>query len=211
MSEPGPHGTAGGAEAPAAEGRRGGLVFALPAAAFVALAGIFLARLFLASDPSIVPSVLVGRAPPAFALPAVQGLVAQGLAAPAAPVPGLSSADLGGRVTVVNVWASWCEGCQVEHPVLMGLAAEAGLRLVGIDYKDTAENARRFLGRHGNPYAAVGFDATGRTAIDWGVYGAPETFIVGPDGTVRYRHVGGLTPEGLPAFLARVRAAGAGS
>lgn len=185
--------------------RRRGLLFALPALAFTGLASVFLGRLVSGADPAAVPSALLGRPVPSFALPPLPGL-----SAPQGPVPGLSSADLKGRVTVVNVWASWCAPCQIEHPQLVRLAAE-GVRLVGIDYKDVAENGRRFLGRNGNPFAAVGFDADGRAAIEWGVYGVPETYVIGPDGTIRHRHVGPLGPEALPAFLAKVRDADTGS
>lgn len=176
----------------------------LPVLAFAGLAAVFLARLSSGADPSAVPSPLIGRPAPALALPALSGL-----AGTDGPVPGLAGADLKGRVTVVNVWASWCAPCRTEHALLMRLARTGGMRLVGVDYKDGAENGRRFLERYGNPFAAVGADASGRTAIDWGVYGVPETFVVGPDGTVRAKHVGPLTPETLPAFLEKVRAAGA--
>ncbi len=185
--------------------RRRALVFALPILAFTGLAAVFLARLVSGADPAAVPSALLGRPAPGFALPPLPGLTG-----PQGPLPGLATADLRGRVTVVNVWASWCAPCQVEHPQLVRLAAD-GVRLVGIDYKDVAENGRRFLGRNGNPFAAVGFDPDGRGAIEWGVYGVPETYVVGPDGTIRHRHVGPLTSDVLPAFLAKVRDAGAGS
>jgi cytochrome c biogenesis protein CcmG/thiol:disulfide interchange protein DsbE len=125
-------------------------------------------------------------------------------------VPGLSDADLKGRVTVVNVWASWCVPCRQEHPVLAELAKNPSMRVVGINYKDNPENARRFLGSLGNPFAAIGIDPNGRAAIDWGVYGVPETFVVGPDGTIRHKHIGALLPAHMPAFLEKVRAAGAG-
>jgi cytochrome c biogenesis protein CcmG, thiol:disulfide interchange protein DsbE len=193
------------AGADGAGSRRRGLLFALPVLAFAGLAAVFLGRLASGADPSTVPSALLGRPVPAFALPPLPGLTG-----PQGPLPGLASGDLKGRVTVVNVWASWCAPCQVEHPQLVQLG-RSGVTLVGIDYKDQAENGRRFLGRNGNPFSAVGFDADGRTAIDWGVYGVPETYIVGPDGTIRARHVGPLTAETLPAFLAKVRAADTGS
>ena len=121
-------------------------------------------------------------------------------------MPGLSGDDLKGGVTVVNVWASWCAPCRQEHPLLMDLAKNPAVRVVGINYKDNPENARRFLGALGNPFAAVGGDPSGRAAIDWGVYGVPETFVVGPDGAIRHKHIGPLTPEAMPAFMDKVRA-----
>jgi cytochrome c biogenesis protein CcmG, thiol:disulfide interchange protein DsbE len=177
-------------------------LYLLPVAIFVLLALLFLLRLF-AGDPSKVPSALIGRAAPAFALAPLPGASAAGQA-----VPGLATADLQGRTTVVNVWASWCAPCRIEHPVLMEVAKDPSVRVVGINYKDNPENARRFLGALGNPYAAIGVDPNGRTAIDWGVYGVPETFVVGPDGRVRHKHIGPLLPEHLPGFMAQVRAAG---
>lgn len=182
--------------------RRGRLLFLLPLLVFVALAGIFLGRLLTRGyDPSTVPSALIGQPVPAFSLPPLPDLVTEGR-----PVPGLSSDDLRGKVTVLNVWASWCAPCQVEHPMLMRLSRD-GVNLVGIDYKDAPENGRRFLGRHGNPFRAVGVDASGRTGIDFGVYGVPETFVIGPDGRIRDKLVGILTPDNYAAFLEKVRAA----
>ena len=185
-------------EAPASRRRR--LLFLLPAVAFAGLAALFLLRLFT-GDPARVPSALIGRAVPAFDLAPLPGLVAAG-----APVPGLSAASLKGRVSVVNVWASWCGPCRAEHPALMELARE-GASVVGINYKDNPENARRFLGQLGNPFSAVGIDPNGRAAIDWGVYGVPETFIIGADGTIRHKQIGPLTPEAMPAFRQKLREA----
>lgn len=182
--------------------RRTRVLFLLPVIIFAGLAILFLLRLF-AGDPSRVPSALIGRPAPAMTLPPLEGL----RAADGTPVPGLSPEDLKGRVTIVNVWASWCGPCRLEHPLLVDLAKDESIRMVGINYKDQAENARRFLGALGNPYAAVGVDANGRAAIDWGVYGVPETYIVGPDGAIRHKHIGPLMPEHMPAFLAKVRAA----
>ncbi len=176
-------------------------LYLLPVVVFAALALLFLIRLY-AGDPSRVPSALIGRPVPAFALEPLPGLTQAGQ-----PVPGLSQTDLQGGVTVVNVWASWCGPCRQEHPTLVELAKNPAIRVVGINYKDNPENARRFLGALGNPFAAVGVDSTGRAAIDWGVYGVPETFVVGPDGTIRYKHIGPLLPEQMGAFMAKVRAA----
>lgn len=171
------------------------LVF-LPLALFLALAVLFLVRLY-AGDPARLPSALIGRPAPDFALPALDGLARDG-----APVPGLRSGDLkGDAVTVVNVWASWCGPCRAEHPLLAELAKDPRVKLVGINYKDNPENARRFLGALGNPFAAVGVDANGRSAIDWGVYGVPETFVVGRDGIIRLKHVGPLSEETLKTTL----------
>jgi cytochrome c biogenesis protein CcmG/thiol:disulfide interchange protein DsbE len=187
----------------AAPRRRSGLFLALPLIVFAGLAVLLLVRLF-GGDPGKIPSALIGKEVPAFSLPPVAGLVRNG-----APVPGLSAADLRGRVTVVNVWASWCGPCRIEHPLLMELATDPAIRLVGINYKDDPENARRFLGGLGNPYAAVGADTAGRTAIDWGVYGVPETFVVGPDGKIALKHVGPLSPEALAQVLKpAIKAAG---
>ena len=188
--------------ADAATRPRGRLLFLLPLLVFAGLALLFLVRL-QSGDPSRVPSALIGRPAPAFALAPLPGLVAGGQ-----PVPGLSDADLRhGGVTVVNVWASWCGPCRAEHPALMDLAKDARLRVAGINYKDNPENARRFLGQLGNPFTAVGIDPNGRAAIDWGVYGVLETFVVAPDGAIRHKHIGPLMPEALPAFLEKLRAA----
>jgi cytochrome c biogenesis protein CcmG/thiol:disulfide interchange protein DsbE len=180
---------------------RSRLLYLLPVVLFTALALLFLVRLF-SGDPSKVPSALIGRPAPAFTLEPLPGLMQAGQ-----PVPGLAAEDLKGRVTVVNVWASWCGPCRQEHPMLIALAKNPAVRVVGINYKDNPENARRFLGSLGNPFAAVGIDPSGRTAIDWGVYGVPETFVVGPDGTIRHKHIGPLAAVQRPAFMEKVRAA----
>jgi len=183
------------AQAPA----RSRLLFLLPVLVFVVLAGLFLVRLG-GGDPSRLPSALINKPVPTFALPPLEGLTANGQ-----PVPGLSNEDLKGRVTVVNVWASWCAPCRLEHPLLVDLAKDPSIRVVGINQKDDPDNARRFLGSLGNPYAAVGADRNGRASIEWGVYGVPETFIVGPDGTIRHKHIGPLTPENFSAFKDKLR------
>lgn len=170
-------------ETPKVRGRAGALV---PVGIFAALAVLLGLALFW-GDPDDVPSALINRPVPDFVMPPVEGL---------AGIPGLSSDDLKtGVPTLVNVWGSWCGPCRAEHPVLMELAARDDVRLVGLNYKDAPENARRFLGTLGNPYQAVGADRTGRTAIDWGVYGVPETFIVDGDGRIRFKYVGPISPD----------------
>jgi cytochrome c biogenesis protein CcmG/thiol:disulfide interchange protein DsbE len=166
--------------------RRFGL--ALPLLVFAVLAGLFWYALH-GGDPSRLPSALIGKPVPQFDLPPIDGLLADGK-----DIPGFASVDLAqGEPTVVNVFASWCVECQVEHPLLLALGKKPGIRLYGIDYKDDAASARRFLGRYGNPYARVGADASGRTSIDFGVYGVPETYVIGGDGKIAFRHVGPLT------------------
>lgn len=170
--------------------RSGRFWLALPLVIFAALAGLFWFALH-GGDPSLLPSAMVGKNVPEFTLPALEGLTADGK-----DVPGFSSADLAqGEPTLVNVFASWCLECQEEHPLLVELAKQPGIRLFGIDYKDDAASARRFLGRYGNPYSRVGADVSGRTAIDFGVYGVPETYVITPDGKIAYRLVGPLTEQ----------------
>jgi len=167
----------------------------LPLAAFLGLAALFFVRLG-AGDASRIPSALIGREAPAMDLPPVAGLERDGKA-----IPGLVSAEFKSTVTVLNVWASWCVPCHDEAPLLVQLARDSRIRVVGINYKDQADNARRFLGRYGNPFVASGADANGRAAIEWGVYGVPETFIVGRDGKVAYKLVGPITPENLDRVM----------
>jgi cytochrome c biogenesis protein CcmG/thiol:disulfide interchange protein DsbE len=162
----------------------------IPLAVFLALAGVFLLRLLTGGDISTVPSALIGKPAPEFALPPLAELTLDGR-----PVPGIARADLDGRVTVVNVFASWCAPCRAEHPLLIELAKDPRIRVVAINYKDKPENARRFLGRLGNPFAAIGSDPGGRAAIDWGVYGVPETFLVDVGGVIRLKHTGPLTAD----------------
>ena len=175
-------------------GRRPWLM-ALPLVVFAGLAAIFWFRLG-DGDPSKLPSALIGHAAPKTALPPVSGLVAGGM-----PVPGLDPAMLRGKVSVVNVWASWCVPCHEEAPLLSDLAKDRRLQLVGINYKDAPDNARRFLGRYGNPFNMVGADANGRASIEWGVYGVPETFVVGRDGVIAYKLVGPITPDNIDTVL----------
>jgi cytochrome c biogenesis protein CcmG/thiol:disulfide interchange protein DsbE len=171
--------------------KRQRLIVLLPLIFFLALAALFLFRLG-SGDPSKLPSALIGRPVPDTPLPPVAGLVREG-----APVPGITHADFKGTVSLVNVWASWCVPCHDEAPLLMTLAADKRIRIIGINYKDQAENARRFIGRYGNPYAANGADASGRAGIEWGVYGVPETFVIDRTGTITYKLVGPLTPDNL--------------
>ncbi|WP_299807137.1 DsbE family thiol:disulfide interchange protein [Tardiphaga sp.] len=168
---------------------------ALPLLGFAVVAALFWFKLG-AGDPAKLPSALIGRPAPATALPALEGLSANG-----APVPGLDPAVFKGRVSVVNVWASWCVPCHDEAPLFTTLAQDKRIQIVGINYKDGADNARRFLGRYGNPFGIVGVDGNGRASIEWGVYGVPETFIVGRDGRISYKLVGGVTPENFDRVL----------
>ena len=168
---------------------------AMPLIAFVALAALFWFRLG-GGDPSNIPSALIGHPAPQTALPPLEGLVNGG-----AQVPGLDPAVFKGKVSVVNVWASWCIPCHDEAPLLTELGKDKRLQLIGINYKDAPDNARRFLGRYGNPYGMVGVDGNGRAAIEWGVYGVPETFVVGKDARIAYKLVGPITADNFAAVL----------
>jgi cytochrome c biogenesis protein CcmG, thiol:disulfide interchange protein DsbE len=171
------------------------IVVLVPLALFLALAVVFLIGL-RSGDPSIVPSALIGRQAPQIDLPPLAGLERDGT-----PVPGLDAASFKGNVSLVNVWASWCVPCHEEAPLLLQVAKDSRLRLVGINYKDDPDNARRFLGRYGDPFAAAGADLNGRAAIEWGVYGVPETFVVGRDGRIAFKLVGPITPDNYASEL----------
>jgi cytochrome c biogenesis protein CcmG, thiol:disulfide interchange protein DsbE len=162
---------------------------------FAGLAVLFLFRLH-EGDPSRIPSALIGHPAPQTTLPPLVGLVNNGV-----PVPGLDPASFKGRVSLVNVWASWCVPCHDEAPLLIALGQDKRLQVVGINYKDQPENARRFLGRYGNPFGIVGVDGNGRAAIEWGVYGVPETFVVGREGTILFKLVGPITPDNIDSVL----------
>lgn len=164
------------------------LLFALPLLAFAAIAAWFLFG--LGRDPQVIPSALIDKPVPGFALPPLGG------------AKGLASADLTGRVALVNFFASWCAPCRIEHPLLMRLAREGRVAVLGISYKDARPDSRRFLDQLGDPYEAIGWDGDGRVAIDWGVYGVPETFVVDRQGRIRHRHVGPLTEEAMTQRLA---------
>ena len=176
-------------ETPAPPRRR--LFVLLPLLIFVGLAGLFLSQLLSGRDVSEVPSALIGQPAPQTNLPALEG----------SNLPGLDSKSFAGKVTLVNVFASWCAPCREEHPVLLALAQDKRFVMAALNYKDQPENARRFLGDLGNPFQAIGVDEAGRTAIDWGVYGVPETFVIGKDGKIAYKHVGPLTPETAQTLL----------
>lgn len=164
----------------AARSRWGAL---LPIAVFLALVVALAVGLTL--NPREVPSPLIGKPVPAFDLPPVKGRTL-----------GLSSADLGkGEVSLVNVFASWCVACREEHPVLMDLKARGLVPIHGLNYKDQPDDAARWLAEWGDPYTRTGADVDGRVGIDWGVYGVPETFVIGPDGRIAYKHIGPITPE----------------
>jgi cytochrome c biogenesis protein CcmG/thiol:disulfide interchange protein DsbE len=171
------------------------LIVLIPLVGFLALAALFFVRLW-AGDPSRVPSALIGQPAPATDLPPVAGLERDGK-----PVPGLDGGALKGEVSLLNVWASWCVPCHDEAPLLMKLAEDRRIKVIGINYKDQADNARRFLGRYGNPFVANGADPKGRAAIEWGVYGVPETFLIGRDGRIAYKLIGPITPGNLQSVL----------
>lgn len=163
----------------------------LPLLLFLGLAAVFFAQLMSGRDISAVPSALLGRPAPETKLPPLEGT----------GLPGLDSAAFAGKVTLVNVWASWCAPCREEHPLLLALSRDRRFAIAGLNYKDRPENARRFLGELGNPYQAIGVDDAGRAAINWGVYGVPETFLVGKDGRILYKHVGPLSPAAIAGEL----------
>ena len=174
----------------------------LPLILFAGLAAIFLVRLY-GGDPSRLPSALIGKQVPDFKLEPLAELVDD-----SAPVKGFSTGLLfGNKVSLVNVWASWCVPCRAEHPFLMELAKRSDLQVLGLNYKDKPANARRFLGTHGNPYERVGVDPKGRVSVDWGVYGVPETFVVDKKGIIRFKQIGPLTQDSLKRFLPQIEAA----
>ena len=175
--------------------RRRSFLMLLPLIFFAGLAVLFWFGLG-AGDPSRIPSALIGHPAPQTPLPPLQGLTVNG-----EPVPGLDPSALKGKVSVVNVWASWCVPCRDEAPLLTELGKDKRLQVIGINYKDSPDNARRFLGQYGNPYGMVGADGNGRAAIEWGVYGVPETFIVGREGKIVYKLVGPITPDNLDSIV----------
>jgi len=175
------------------------LKFVIPLLLFVVL-GVFL-FVGLFRDPRVVPSPLIGKPAPQFTLPSLQD----------ASYP-VDSRELLGQPWLLNVWGTWCGGCRQEHDTLLAIAAQRVVPMVGLNWKDDGKLARRWLSELGNPYAVVAVDQEGRTAIDWGVYGAPETFLIGPDGTVLYKHIAPMTMDiWNREFLPRIEAARAGA
>jgi cytochrome c biogenesis protein CcmG, thiol:disulfide interchange protein DsbE len=168
----------------------------LPVALFAVLAAGFLYSLYH-GDPAQLPSVLIGKPAPQFALPAIPGVERNG-----APVPGFSTADLGGgKVSIVNVWASWCIPCRQEQPLLDTVAKKLQVPLYGINQKDSASDAANFLKSLGNPFEKIGADSTGRASIDWGVYGVPETYVIDGKGRIAYKYIGPLTEQAIETEL----------
>jgi cytochrome c biogenesis protein CcmG, thiol:disulfide interchange protein DsbE len=166
--------------------------FLVPIVGFAVL--VLFLMIGLNRDPTFVPSPLIGKQVPAFNLPELSD-----------PDKFVTDADLRGKFSVLNVWATWCSGCRQEHPVLNQIAAQGEVPIYGLNWKDDASLANEWLQRLGNPYTATAFDSEGRVAIDWGVYGAPETFLIAPDGTILYRHISPMTMEVWKSeFLARI-------
>jgi len=147
---------------------------------------VFLGIGLLFLNPKEIPSALIAKPAPAFDLAPVQGRQL-----------GLKTADLKGEVSLVNVFASWCVACRAEHPLLMRLAKEGEVPIHGLNYRDQPQDAADWLDRLGDPYTRTGADITGRVAIEWGVYGVPETFIVGRDGLIAHKHIGAINPKTL--------------
>lgn len=166
------------------------LIYIAPIVIFAAIALTFAVGLTL--RPDILPSALIDQPVPVFSLPGLGTKDGAGDKDGAFDSRGFSSADLKGRVSLVNVFASWCIPCRAEHPLLMRLAGQEKLAIFGLNYKDKPADARAWLKELGNPYRRIGVDPRGRVAIDWGVYGVPETFVIGPKGRIRYKHVGPL-------------------
>ncbi|MDA0663262.1 MAG: DsbE family thiol:disulfide interchange protein [Proteobacteria bacterium] len=170
----------------------------IPIAIFAVIAAVFGVYLWQVGpggkDISQLPSAMIDKPAPQFDLPGIAGAPGE------IDTLGLKAADLKGKVSLVNVWASWCPPCRIEHPILMTLAKE-GVTIYGINYKDKPADARRFLAELGNPFKRIGVDNRGRAAIDWGVYGYPETFIVDASGRIRYRHVGPINPGQVDSII----------
>ncbi len=164
----------------------------IPLAIFVGIA-LFLFR-GLGMDPRKVPSPLVDKPAPAFNLPTLKD-----------PGRNVSLDDFKGEVTLLNVWATWCVSCRAEHKVLMRMAKRDGVRIYGLNYKDTRPEALKWLDFYGDPYVANAFDADGRVGIDWGVYGTPESFLIDKRGIVRHKHIGPISEADVPDLMSRIQ------
>jgi cytochrome c biogenesis protein CcmG/thiol:disulfide interchange protein DsbE len=158
--------------------------FLLPGAIFILLAGVLYIGVVHSPDKSTMVSALIGKPAPAFELPVLGG-----------GTQTISSKQFAGHPWVLNVWGTWCAQCRIEHPVLLDIARQNQVPLVGLNWRDDDPDAQQWLNQLGNPYAVIAVDREGRTAIDFGVYGAPETFFIDAGGRVLYRHVGAMTPE----------------
>lgn len=178
---------------------RGGLLMLLPVALFAGLGAALYWGLWNKDDR--LPSTLIGKPVPEFALPPIEGRA-----------DGLAATDLASKVSIVNVWASWCVPCRVEMPLLVELAESGTVPIYGINYKDRADAALAFLDELGDPYDRIGADRSGRVAIDWGVYGLPETFVIDAEGRIAYKHVGPfnrqMLEEGILPVVRRLQAGG---
>lgn len=168
------------------------LLALLPLVIFATLAAIFFFQLRSGRDVSEIPSALIGTPAPFRDLEPLSGAMRDGV-----PVPALTAESAKGKLTLVNFWASWCVPCRQEHPAIMALAQDPRLTVLGVNYKDGNENALRFLGELGNPFAAIGLDPNGKMAIDFGVYGIPESYLVGADGTILYKKVGPFDEDSI--------------
>jgi cytochrome c biogenesis protein CcmG, thiol:disulfide interchange protein DsbE len=182
------------------------LIALLPLIAFAGFAAVAAKMLYEQDvnglDVSAIPSALIGTKAPTLAMPALEG----------SSTPALTDAAITGQLTLVNVFASWCVPCRQEHPMLKELSKDSRINVVGINYKDKNDNALRFLGELGNPYKAIGVDPNGKAAIDWGVYGIPETYLVDKNGTIVYKKVGPIDPATLEkGLLPAIEKAVAGS
>jgi cytochrome c biogenesis protein CcmG/thiol:disulfide interchange protein DsbE len=170
--------------------------FVLPLAAFALLLVVLLVGLKRAPEKNNLPSPLIGKSAPQFTLPNLFDNTRP-----------LSSEALKGHWSLVNVWGTWCVECRAEHAALLQIKQQARVPIIGIDWKDQDEDALAWLAQLGNPYERVGTDHDGRVAIDWGVYGAPESFLISPAGTVVYKHIGAMTPQVWERdFLPRISA-----
>lgn len=166
------------------------LVFLLPVVGFIAIAAVIAYFMLSGKDAKIIPSALIDKPAPEFSLPSIDGAAGA-----------LGTAHLKGQVSLLNVFASWCIPCRVEHPQITRLGKVPGVALYGLNYKDKADEAKAWLERLGNPYHRIGADTDGRAGIEWGVYGVPETFIVDATGRIRYKHVGPVMPRDLEEII----------